>query len=227
VSFEVGRGKTLGIIGPPGSGKSTIVHLLTRFYDVTGGRITLDGQDIRDVTLESLRRAVCAVPQDPFLFMTSLENNIAYGDPWAEEESIHAAAQLAHIAGFVGDLPEGYETLVGERGVSLSGGQRQRVAIARTAMLRPAVLILDDSTAAIDAGTEQEIRRLLQTHMDSRATVIISNRLGSLRHADEILFLEDGRVLERGTHEDLVALGGRYAALHALQTRQDAGEAAQ
>lgn len=224
VSFEVGRGKTLGIIGPPGSGKSTIVHLLTRFYDVTGGRITLDGQDIRDVTLESLRRAVCAVPQDPFLFMTSLENNIAYGDPWAEEESVHAAAQLAHISSFVGQLPEGYETLVGERGVSLSGGQRQRVAIARTAMLRPAVLILDDSTAAIDAGTEQEIRRLLKTHMDSRATVIISNRLGSLRHADEILFLEDGRVLERGTHERLVALGGRYAALHALQTRQDGEE---
>ena len=226
VSFEVGRGKTLGIIGPPGSGKSTIVHLLTRFYDVTGGRVTLDGQDIRDVTLESLRGEVCAVPQDPFLFMTSLQNNIAYGDPWAEEESIHAAALLAHISGFVGQLPEGYETLVGERGVSLSGGQRQRVAIARTAMLRPAVLILDDSTAAIDAGTEQEIRRLLKTHMDTRATVIISNRLGSLRHADEILFLEDGRVVERGTHDSLVALGGRYAALHALQTHQDDEEPA-
>jgi len=164
------------------------------------------------------------VPKDPFLFMTSLENNIAYGDPWAEEDTVHAAAQLAHISGFVGQLPEGYETLVGERGVSLSGGQRQRVAIARTAMLRPAVLILDDSTAAIDAGTEQEIRRLLKTEMDSRATVIISNRLGSLRHADEILFLEDGRVLERGTHASLVALGGRYAALHALQTRQDGEE---
>ena len=221
VSFEVGRGKSLGIIGPPGSGKSTIVHLLTRFYDVSGGRITLDGQDVRDVTLESLRRHVCAVPQDPFLFMTSLQNNIAYGDPWAEEESIHSAAQLAQIDGFVGQLPEGYETLVGERGVSLSGGQRQRVAIARTAMLRPAVLILDDSTAAIDAGTEQQIRRLLKSHMDSRATIIISHRLGSLRHADEILFLEDGRVVERGTHDSLIALGGRYAALYALQTRQD------
>jgi len=226
VSFEVGRGKTLGIIGPPGSGKSTIVHLLTRFYDVTDGRIMLDGQDVRDVTLDSLRREVCAVPQDPFLFMTSLQNNIAYGDPWAEEESIHDAARLAQIDGFVNQLPEGYETLVGERGVSLSGGQRQRVAIARTAMLRPAVLILDDSTASIDAATEQEIRRLLKTHMDTRATVIISNRLGSLRHADEILFLEDGRVVERGTHDELVALGGRYAALHALQTRQDEAEPA-
>jgi ATP-binding cassette subfamily B protein len=224
VSFEVGRGKSLGIIGPPGSGKSTIVHLLTRFYDVTGGRITLDGQDVRDVTLESLRRDVCAVPQDPFLFMTSLQNNIAYGDPWAEDDSIHNAAQVAQIDGFVGQLPEGYETLVGERGVSLSGGQRQRVAIARTAMLRPAVLILDDSTAAIDAATEQQIRRLLKSDMDSRATVIISHRLGSLRHADEILFLEDGRIVERGTHDSLVALGGRYAALHALQTRQDGAE---
>jgi ATP-binding cassette subfamily B protein len=221
VSFEVGRGKSLGIIGPPGSGKSTIVHLLTRFYDVTSGRITLDGKDIRDVTLESLRRDVCAVPQDPFLFMTSVQNNIAYGDPWAEEESIHGAARLAQIDGFVGQLPEGYETLVGERGVSLSGGQKQRVAIARTAMLRPAVLILDDSTAAIDAATEQQIRRLLKTHMESRATIIISHRLGSLRHADEIIFLEDGRIVERGTHDSLVALGGRYAALYALQTRQD------
>jgi ATP-binding cassette subfamily B protein len=221
VSFEVGRGRSLGIIGPPGSGKSTIVHLLTRFYDVTGGRITIDGQDVRDVALESLRRDVCAVPQDPFLFMTSLQNNIAYGDPWAEDDSIHNAAQVAQIDGFVGQLPEGYETLVGERGVSLSGGQRQRVAIARTAMLRPAVLILDDSTAAIDAATEQQIRRLLQSDMDSRATIIISHRLGSLRHADEILFLEDGRIIERGTHDSLVALGGRYAALHALQTRQD------
>lgn len=221
VSFEVGRGKSLGIIGPPGSGKSTIVHLLTRFYDVTGGRITLDGQDVRDVTLESLRRDVCAVPQDPFLFMTSLQNNIAYGDPWAEDGSIYNAAQVAQIDGFVGQLPEGYETLVGERGVSLSGGQKQRVAIARTAMLRPAVLILDDSTAAIDAATEQQIRRLLKSDMDSRATIIISHRLGSLRHADEIVFLEDGRIVERGTHDSLVALGGRYAALHALQTRQD------
>lgn len=226
VSFEVGRGRTLGIIGPPGSGKSTIVHLLTRFYDVTGGRITLDGQDIRDVTVSSLRREICAVPQDPFLFMTSLQNNIAYGDPWAEDETIRDAAKLAQISGFVSQLPEGYETLVGERGVSLSGGQRQRVAIARTAMLRPAVLILDDSTAAIDAATEQEIRRLLKTEMESRATIIISHRLGSLRHADEILFLEDGRVVERGSHASLVALGGKYAALHKLQTHQDDAEPA-
>ncbi len=219
ISFEVRRGQTLGIVGPPGSGKSTIAHLLTRFYDVTDGRITLDGQDIRDVTLESLRRQVLAVPQDPFLFTASLENNIAYGDPWAEDDAITHAASLAQIDTFIGSLPEAYRTLVGERGLSLSGGQKQRVAIARTAMLEPAVLILDDSTAAIDAATEQQIRELLKAPMQSCATIIISHRLGTLAHADEIIFLEGGRIVERGSHDSLIAQGGRYAELHALQNR--------
>ncbi len=223
VSFEVRRGRSLGIVGPPGSGKSTIAHLLTRFYDVAQGRITLDGQDVRDVTLESLRRQVLTVPQDPFLFTTSLENNIAYGDPWAEDESIANAASLAQIDTFISSLPEGYSTLVGERGVSLSGGQKQRIAIARTAMLEPAVLILDDSTAAIDAATEQQIRELLKAPMQSCATIFISHRLGTLRHANEIIFLEGGRIVERGSHDSLVAQGGRYAELHALQN-QFAGE---
>ncbi|MDE0779528.1 MAG: ABC transporter ATP-binding protein [Alphaproteobacteria bacterium] len=221
VSFKVQRGRSLGIVGPPGAGKSTIAHLLTRFYDVSDGRITLDGQDVRDVTLESLRRQVLAVPQDPFLFTTSLENNIAYGDPWAEDGSIVNAASLAQIDTFIGSLPEGYSTLVGERGVSLSGGQKQRIAIARTAMLEPAVLILDDSTAAIDAGTEQQIRELLKAPMKSCATIFISHRLRTLLHADEIIFLKGGRIIERGTHDSLIAQGGHYAELHFLQNQLD------
>ena len=218
VSFRVEPGKTLGVVGPPGSGKSTIAHLLPRYYDVTGGRITVDGQDIRDVTLESLRRTVRVVQQDPFLFTSSLENNIAYGDPWADDGAIRDSAATAQIDGFIDQLPDRYDTLVGERGVSLSGGQKQRVAIARTAMLRPTVLVLDDSMAAIDAGTEQRIREALKEHAKSCATLIVSHRLGALRHADEIIFIEDGRVVERGTHDELVALRGRYAALFALQT---------
>ena len=218
VSFRVEPGKTLGIVGPPGSGKSTIAHLLPRYYDVTGGRITVDGQDIRDVTLDSLRRTVRVVQQDPFLFTSSLENNIAYGDPWADDGTIRDSAATAQIDGFIDHLPDRYDTLVGERGVSLSGGQKQRVAIARTAMLRPAVLVLDDSMAAIDAGTEQRIREALKEHAKNCATLIVSHRLGALRHADEIIFIEDGRVMERGTHDELVALRGRYAALFALQT---------
>lgn len=219
ISFEVRRGRTLGVVGPPGSGKSTIAHLLPRYYDVTGGRITIDGQDIRAVTLDSLRQAVRVVQQDPFLFTSTLENNIAYGDPWADDAAIQGAAGTAQIGGFIDQLPERYETLVGERGVSLSGGQKQRIAIARTAMLRPAVLVLDDSMAAIDAGTEQRIREEMRGHMESCATIIVSHRLGTLRHADEIVFIEGGRIAERGTHDELVARGGKYAALFALQTR--------
>ncbi|MDD9928272.1 MAG: ABC transporter ATP-binding protein [Rhodospirillaceae bacterium] len=219
VSFEVGRGKTLGIVGRPGSGKSTIANLLPRYYDPTDGRITIDGQDIRDVHIASLRQAVCVVQQDPFLFTASLENNIAYGNPWADDEMIQGAASVAQIDGFVDQLPDGFGTLVGERGVSLSGGQKQRVAIARAAMLRSAVLIFDDSTAAIDAETEQRIRAALKPHMENCATIVISHRLGALRHADEIVFLEAGRIVERGTHDALIAEDGRYAALHALQNQ--------
>ena len=220
VSFEVRRGRMLGIVGPPGSGKSTITHLLPRYYDVTGGRIAIDEQDIRGVTLDSLRRAVRVVQQDPFLFTASIDNNIAYGDPWTEEAPIRDAAGLAQIDGFIGRLAEGYETLVGERGVSLSGGQKQRVAIARTALLHPAVLVFDDSTAAIDAATESQIRDALAERAEDTARIVVSHRLAAIRDADEILVLEAGRVIERGTHETLIARGGNYARIFALQARE-------
>jgi len=219
VSFEARRGETVGIVGPPGSGKSTIAHLIPRFYDVDGGTISIDGQDISKVTLQSLRRAVAVVQQDSFLFTTTIENNIAYGDPWAKEQRIERAAEFAQLHNYIIGLPTGYSTVVGERGVSLSGGQRQRLSIARALILRPAVMVFDDSTAAIDAGTEQRIRSAMKRFAKERVTLIISHRLSSLMHADQILFVEDGCIVERGTHEELLARGGRYRALYDLQVR--------
>ena len=219
VSFEVRVGQTTGIVGPPGSGKSTIAHLLPRYYDVRAGRITIDDQDVRDATLDSLRRHVAVVQQDPFLFTAAIDNNVAYGDPWAERSAIRRATESAQLHKYVEHLPEGYETLVGERGVSLSGGQRQRLAIARSVLPSSSVIVFDDSTAAVDAATERQIREALQEVTRTRATIIIAHRLSSVMHADEILFLENGRIVERGDHQSLIARGGRYAALYSLQTR--------
>lgn len=218
VSFEAGPGKTIGIVGPPGSGKSTIAHLVPRFYDVTSGRITIDGADIRDVTLESLRRSVSVVQQDNFIFTASIQNNVTYGDPWSDRDRIEAAAANAQLDAYIRGLTEGYETLVGERGVSLSGGQRQRLAIARGLLLRPPIMIFDDSTAAVDAATERKILMAVRQIAGERAVIIISHRLSTLMHADEILFLEKGRIVERGSHEELLRLGGRYASLYDLQS---------
>lgn len=218
LSFTAKRGETIGIIGPPGSGKSTLSHLIPRFYDVTGGRIMLDGQDIRQVTLASLRRAVSVVAQDVFLFTTTLENNIAYAEPLAEEDAIEDASSDAQIHSHIAGLKSGYRTVVGERGSSLSGGQRQRVAIARSLVPKPSVLIFDDSTAAVDANTEGRIRAALSEGAADRVTLIVAHRLNSLLHADRILFLDKGRVVEQGSHAELLALGGRYRALYDLQT---------
>jgi ATP-binding cassette subfamily B protein len=221
ISFEAKRGETVAIVGPPGSGKSTIAHLIPRFYDAGSGRITIDGQDIRDVTLQSLRQTVAVVQQDSFLFTTSIENNIAYGDPWAQEPRIERAAESAQLHNYILGLPTGYDTIVGERGVSLSGGQRQRLSIARTLMLKPSVMVFDDSTAAIDAATEQRIRSAMKRFARDRVTIIVAHRLSSLMHADQILFIENGAIVERGTHQSLLAAGGRYRALYDLQVRPE------
>jgi ATP-binding cassette subfamily B multidrug efflux pump len=219
ISFEAHAGQTIGIVGAPGSGKSTLAHLIPRFYDVTSGAITIDGQNVSDVSLETLRRSVAVVQQDGFLFTTTIENNIAYGDPWAKERKIERAAESAQLHSYITGLPGDYDTVVGERGVSLSGGQRQRLSIARALVLKPAVMVFDDSTAAIDAGTEHRIRSAIRRYASDRVTMIIAHRLSSLMHADQILFLENGVIVERGTHEDLLALNGRYRALYDLQTR--------
>ena len=218
IDLEARPGKTIGIVGPPGSGKSTVAHLMGRYYDVNGGRITIDGQDIREVTLESLRGAVGIVQQQPFLFTASINHNLAYGDPWAGRSSIQRSAAAAQLHNYIKQLPTGYGTLVGERGVSLSGGQRQRLSIARSIMLDSAVLILDDSTAAVDAATEQRIRAALKDLVAERAVIIIAHRLSSLMHADEIIFLDEGRIIERGSHDELIALGGRYREHYDLQS---------
>lgn len=219
ISFEARRGETIGIVGSPGAGKSSLVHLIPRFYDVAGGRITIDGQDISKVTLDSLRQSVGIVQQDSFLFTTSIENNIVYGNPWAKDDQIARASESAQLHNYILGLPAGYGTVVGERGVSLSGGQRQRLSIARSLMLKPAIMVFDDSTAAIDAGTEQRIRSAMRRFAKGRVTLVIAHRLSSLMHADRILFLEDGRIVECGTHEELLAKGGRYRALYDLQMR--------
>ena len=219
ISFEVRPGQTLGIVGPPGSGKSTIANLAPRFYDVSEGAITIDGRDVRDVTLASLRAYVGLVQQEAFLFDSSVGHNIAYADPWAAEERIVAAAQTAQIHDHIAALPAAYETRVGERGVALSGGQRQRMSIARGVAPEPGVMIFDDSAAAIDAVTERRVRDALAQATKAKATIIVAHRLSSLMHADEILVLDAGRIVERGTHLELMALGGVYADLYEMQTR--------
>ena len=219
LSFTARRGEIMGIICPPGSGKTTVAQLIPRFYDVTSGAITIDGQDLRDVTLASLRRSVKVVSQDVFMFTTTMENNIAYGDPWAEEDAIEGSSGDAQLHAYVDTLPERYRTVVGERGASLSGGQRQRMSIARTLLVAPEILVFDDSTAAIDARTERRILAAIRAGRDRRITILVAHRLSTLADADRILVLEQGRIVEQGNHAELMALGGRYRSLNDLQNR--------
>jgi len=213
ISFTVPAGKTVAIVGPSGAGKSTISRILYRFYDIKSGQVTIDGQDIRDVTQESLRAVIGIVPQDTVLFNDTVKYNIAYGRIGANEAEIKEAARLAQIDKFIVELPMGYDAMVGERGLKLSGGEKQRVAIARTILKNPPILLLDEATSALDTGTEREIQSALNEVSRNRTTLVIAHRLSTVVDADEILVLDHGRIIERGRHSELLALGGHYAAM--------------
>jgi ATP-binding cassette subfamily B protein len=217
VDFTVEGGETMALVGPTGAGKSTVLKLLLRLYDVDDGAIRVDGQDVRDVTLPSLRRRIGYVGQDTFLFYGTVRENIAYGTFDADDDAIVAAAKAAEAHQFIQNLPDGYDTMVGERGVKLSGGQRQRIAIARAVLKDPEVLVLDEATSDVDTETEMLIQRSLDRLTADRTTFAIAHRLSTIKDADRILVLEDGRVVERGTHADLLAAGGLYAHLWGVQ----------
>ncbi len=229
VNLEVEAGRTVALIGHTGSGKTTLTALVPRFYDVTSGRVTVDGADVRDVKLDSLRRAFGVISQDPFLFSATVRENIAFGAPELTDEQIEHVARLAQAHEFIAELPKGYDTVIGERGITLSGGQRQRIAIARALAVDPRVLILDDATASVDATTEALIRAGLREAMEGRTTFVIAHRLSTIALADEIVVLDDGRVAARGTHDELLGTSGVYREIyeHGLLERRfaDAVEA--
>src|SRR6202008_2608061 len=217
VSFSVPPGRTVAIVGPSGAGKSTISRLLFRFYDVNSGRVTIDGQDVRDVQQQSLRAAIGIVPQDTVLFNDTIYYNIAYGRPDATKEEVIDAAKSAHIHEFIERLPDGYDAMVGERGLKLSGGEKQRVAIARTLLKNPAILIFDEATSALDSKAEQAIQAQLKETARSRTTMVIAPRLSTVADAQQILVLDHGRIVERGTHQSLLAADGLDAQMWARQ----------
>ena len=219
VNIDARPGMVIALLGAPGSGKSTVVNLISRFYDVNGGKITIDGIDVRDVTFESLRRNVGFVQQDVFLFTTSMKENIAYGRESASAAEVTQAAKIAQLHDFIESLDQGYETPIGERGSTLSGGQRQRMSIARAVLLDPPVLILDDSTSSVDAGTEELIRQAMVSVMQGRTTFVIAHRLSTVHRADMILVMQEGQIVEQGTHQELLAASGLYRDIYELQLR--------
>jgi ABC-type transport system involved in Fe-S cluster assembly fused permease/ATPase subunit len=221
IDIEVPAGKTIAIVGSSGSGKSTIGRLLFRFYDVNAGALTIDGQDVRDVTQESLHQQIGVVPQDTVLFNDTIYYNIAYGRPDASEAEIIAAAKAAKIHDFVMSLPKGYDTAVGERGLKLSGGEKQRVGIARTLLKNPPILLLDEATSALDTDTEREIQAELKAMGQGRTVITIAHRLSTIADADEIIVLENGKIVERGRHESLLTKNGRYAQLWQRQAADE------
>jgi ABC-type transport system involved in Fe-S cluster assembly fused permease/ATPase subunit len=217
LSFEIPAGKTVAVVGASGAGKSTLARLLYRFYDVSAGRVTIDGQDIRQVTQDSLRRAIGIVPQDTVLFNDTVAYNIGYGRTGANQEQIEAAARAAHIHQFIEDQPKGYDTMVGERGLKLSGGEKQRVAIARTLLKNPPIMVFDEATSALDSANERAIQAELKSVSQGKTTLVIAHRLSTVVDAHEILVMDAGQVVERGSHQDLLGLGGRYARMWQLQ----------
>jgi ATP-binding cassette subfamily B protein len=221
VSFEIPAGHRVAVVGASGAGKSTLSRLLFRFYDITGGRITINGVDIRDVTQQSLRRTIGIVPQDTVLFNDTIYYNIAYGRPDASREEVIQAAKAAHIHDFVESLPDKYDTMVGERGLKLSGGEKQRVAIARTLLKSPPILVFDEATSALDSKTEKAIQAELRELATNHTTLVIAHRLSTIMDAEQILVIDKGRIVERGTHEDLLARGGIYAHLWSLQQQEE------
>ena len=217
ITLEARPGQVIALIGQTGSGKSTLVNLISRFYDVTSGSVTIDGVDVRNIPLTDLRKQIGFVLQQSLLFSATVRENIAYGKPDATEEEIIAAAKAANVHPFISEFPEGYNTIIGERGVTLSGGQKQRVAIARALLINPRILILDDSTSSVDTRTERLIQQALERVMEGRTTFIIAQRLSSVQKADQILVLHDGQIVERGKHDELLALNGHYAEIYRLQ----------
>jgi ABC-type multidrug transport system fused ATPase/permease subunit len=214
IELDIDAGRTIALIGHTGSGKTTLASLVPRFYDVSAGRLTIDGADVRDVTLTSLRGAIGVISQDPFLFSATVRENIAFGTPGATDEDVEQAARLAQAHEFIDRLPNGYDTVIGERGITLSGGQRQRIAIARALIVDPRILILDDATASVDATTEVHIRLGLREAMRGRTTIIIAHRLSTIALADEMIVLDHGRIAARGTHEELIDASPVYHEIY-------------
>ena len=217
VTFSIPAGKSIALVGPSGGGKTTICSLLPRFYDVTGGSVTIDGRDIRRVTLKSLRENIGIVQQEVYLFGGTIRENIAYGKPDATEEEIITAAKEANIHDFIMDLPDGYDTFVGERGARLSGGQKQRISIARVFLKNPPILILDEATSALDNESERHIQKSLEALSKNRTTITIAHRLSTIRNADEIIVIHDQNITERGTHKELLEKNGLYAHYYKMQ----------
>jgi ATP-binding cassette subfamily B protein len=224
MSFEIPPAAKVAVVGSSGAGKSTLARLLYRFYDVTGGAVRISGIDLRKIKQTSLRGAIAIVPQDTVLFNDTIHYNIQYGRPEANEEEVIAAAKAAHIHDFIISLPDGYNAMVGERGLKLSGGEKQRVAIARAILKNPRIMIFDEATSALDSRTEQAIQRELNAIAQGRTTLVIAHRLSTVMDADEILVLEQGRIIERGRHADLLSRGGAYAQMWALQQQEAARE---